>query len=255
MSKKTDIFPSDGDLRGLLHFKKGVMCINNRNEIIVNNDKSITLLHLLKFWPLFLCVAIYLLLDVVVADEYSRAAKVSMACFLGLLLMHFGSIKIVGDKSKHSSSTKTKTFVNNEEEMSKVDVAKCAVEIRFVKLIKKKWKFKISISLANTDYHWREWRSFDELISVQSQLLKDFECCPSLTPQCRTLLKTPLDTEDSSDTRSHSSSSKKGEKISMEELNAKLRHKQVSILCNWYLFECSSSVMIIYMYHALILCF
>jgi hypothetical protein len=203
--------------------------MNNKNEIIGNDYQNTIVQYLQNSWPLFLCGAIYFLLDFML--DYTQPAKVSLSCFLGLVLMHFGDGKKVSEQGKHAS-TKMKSFVNDEEKMSKVDVAKCAVEIRYVKLIKKKWKFKICISHVNTEHQWREWHSFDELVSVQSQLLKDFEYCPDLTPQCRTLLKTPLDVEDSSSRQSHFSPNK-NKKKSMEELNVELRHQQVSSVNNY----------------------
>lgn len=226
MSKKSNTFPKNGDLRGLRYFKDGVMCINNQNEIIEKDENQNSLAQYLQHsWPLFLCAAIYFLLDFVL--DYTQPAKVSMSCFLSLGLMYIGGRNVERRKGKRSSSKK-KSFINNEEEMSKVDMANCAIEIRYVKLIKKQWKFKICINLVNTEHQWREWRSFDELVSVQSQLLKDFELCPNLTPQCRTLLKNRLDIEDFSRGRQSHHPSNHRKKKSLEEINAELRHQQVS---------------------------
>ena len=227
MSKKSSLFPKDGDLRGLNYFTNGVMCINNQNEVIDPDDNPNVCVHFLRHsWPLFLCAGIYFSLDFVL--NYSQPVKVSMSCFMGLVLMHFGE-KNGGRRKGKRSRTKKKHFISDEEEMSKINMTNCAIEIRYVKLIKKQWKFKICVNLVNTEYQWREWRSLDELVSVQSQLLKDFEFCPNLTSQWSTLLKTPLNIEDSSISRRQSQHrSNQSKKKSLEELNAELRHQQVS---------------------------
>lgn len=229
MPKKSNIlFPRDGDLRGMQHFLKNtVLCVNNKDEIIVSRNEGICAHFIRQSWPLFFCLAIFYILDWLL--DSSQPAKVCMSCVSGLILVHFANNPKL-NKIKHKR-VKLKSFVNSEEDMSKVNVNRCSVEIRYVKMIKKKWKFKVCVSLVDTEHQWREWRSFDELVLVQSQLLKDVGHNPDLTPQCRSLLKTPLVTEDQG-LRGPSISEQEKEKTrkSSEEVNAELRHKQVSFL-------------------------
>ena len=222
--KDSSVIPADGDLRKLLYFENGVMCINNKSEVIRDsNHNSIVFQCISSSWPLLFCIVSFFLLDWVMCDAYSHLTKVCMSCCLGLAAIEVASNMRMRSNQCDKPITKKKSFVNDEEKMSEVDVADCLVEIRYVKLIKKKWKFKICISIEKLNQQWHEWRSFEEVLSLQCQLLRYFDngSHPDLTPNCKNALKCPFDVEDDSHWVV-------GEKKSMEELNAELRNKQVS---------------------------
>ena len=219
-----EVLPSDGDLTRLKYFRNGVLCINNKKEVVEYTYQSIIEQYIRNSGSIIICFFVYVILGCVV--DYTWPLKLCMSCIFGLVWMEYTERKKRACNNIHMSSSKAKKpFVDNEEEMSKVNVANCIVDINCVKLRKKRWKYEITVNLVGTDYQWREWRSFDEIQYVHKQLLIDLELYEKVTTQTRSILKTPLDIEDCS----KASNSETTKKKSLELLNAKLRHNQVGL--------------------------